>query len=145
MLLMAGCTAGDGDRTQPATSGREPSASTTEPDLGDAKPSGVEELPVPASASLSDGGDCVEASCREQRWTVPGASPGALRSWYVEHLDPTKPWRGWEPCFSGDTAVELAGMGTYQWHRTNMHLVVLVSGDQPNIDLRLQPGEMPCQ
>lgn len=147
LVTLAACSSDGGEAQPAATTSTAPIVSTTAPDLGAAKTSGIEGLPVPAAASAATGYDYCSGSadCRQEQWTVPNASPAGLRSWYGRHLDQTRSWQDWKPCFPAEAATMPRDRLEYGWYKGETRLSVLLSQYDTSIAIRVQSGEMPCQ
>jgi hypothetical protein len=148
MMLVTASMAKCSDRAAPdTTTSTVPVTTTTvDPGLGGEHASGIEGLPVPASASSATGtGTCTGArDCREEYWTVSGTSADAVRAWYAARLSQTRPWRDWEPC-SSDPADNPTASTIYQWHKPKVALNVILSELSPTIHLRTTRTDLPCQ
>jgi hypothetical protein len=154
----AACSADDKNSSPEMSPSASPESSVTSSaaaDLGDPRESGIEGLPVPSTASLTEGFDtCADAlGCDEEYWRVEGATANGLRDWYREHLEGGVPWREWQPCGddvseSGTSSDPDARVLTYQWHKTDIELLLQTqlqrSSSAPRVHLRVQPGELPC-
>lgn len=146
---MAGCSGND--RVAPDTTTTTVPVTTTTVDagLGGEKASRIEGLPLPASASSATGMDtCTgQRGCRDEHWTVPDTSAGAVRAWYAARLSQARSWRDWEPC-NPDPADDPDDQTTskiYQWHKPDAALNVILSEQSPAIHLRTTRTALPCQ